>query len=491
MATNISRAFFLSATSSSLAPFLYQTRTLAPISHSLRGALPAHFHHHYTCQHNGSNDTEATESDHSHESDHSSQGHSSEEGRSSSRLNDSPPSSPRRSYLQHRAASLSPLKTENKSPPLSRRINKVTGQERKAFGELLGQLGISHEISSADSKAAKSHGSSDEGDPNDISELVAIFGSILEDAQSKKTSKQPKFASHQRPGAWDSSADIPEEFDEEDDSPGQVTIRISDLGYTEPASATSIEREISIQEAIDIVVQKESEKIEFALFQAIEEGKGDIGLWEVCKERIFSVLKHLDQSASITMSGEEFSISQSGGNKADTATPSPGPLRVPPTVPIGPVVATLYPKTLLVAFRLLNTHFPSSQLIGQFRTTIKEQGKTSAFLGSSRALYDEMIYFYWRGCNDLPGVVSLLREMEVTGLTPSYKTRKLLQSIATRRQRDLDPRRQSKLGKESFWDFAPNKEAFEELSGPGGWLDKLQIRSRESRGQQKLPSARR
>lgn len=374
----------------------------------------------------------------------------------------------------------------------------VTGQERKAFGELLGQLGIGHDGATAQTgETTQSQGPSGDGQER-IQELMVKFDLILKDVQEKnKSSAKSKRELQRETDAEDTTIPFssqgsgdPRITDAPSDNINGPKLRISDLGYTEPASATSVEPEITMEQAIELVVKKESEKIEFALFQAIEEGKGDMGLWEVCKERIFSVLQHLDAAAEITMPGsDKSSLGATESHSIKPAAPSSGPLRIPSVVPIGPVITALYPKTLLIAFRLLNTHFPDSHLIGQFRSTIKEQGRASALLGTSVALYDEMIYFYWHGCRDLPAVVSFLHDMDVTGLEPSFRTRRLLKDIVRQRQRDMDTEGESSLSEDSYWDFPPNKKAFEELAGRNGWLDKLKARARQSHGQSKFVSA--
>ncbi|PYH46815.1 uncharacterized protein BP01DRAFT_355217 [Aspergillus saccharolyticus JOP 1030-1] len=169
-------------------------------------------------------------------------------------------------------------------------------------------------------------------------------------------------------------------------------------------------------------------------------------------------------------------------------------LTVPAGVPVSSVVAELYPKMLLAAFRLLNLHFPMSSLIGQFRATIRLMGPTSAMLGGSTGLYNDLIYFYWRGCQDLPAVVALMREMEVTGVEPDARTVRILSSINTQRTRDLkthwqrhvsslparkDPSEKVHVGRETWWDLAPNRKAYWILCGKDGYVDKLKARYEE------------
>ncbi|GAB1200924.1 hypothetical protein APSETT444_010305 [Aspergillus pseudonomiae] len=177
-------------------------------------------------------------------------------------------------------------------------------------------------------------------------------------------------------------------------------------------------------------------------------------------------------------------------NQAAQAPTEPSHLEVPESVPVEPVVTALYPKMLLVAFRLLNLHFPNSPLISQFRATIKSHGRASAVLGSSTGLYNELIYFYWRGCHDIPGVVSLLREMEVIGIEPNHRTCGLLTGIVNQRDRDLKQHwkrmHNEKRGprREPWWDLAPNRKAVRELLGPEGWMHRIERRVQEKRPSQ-------
>jgi hypothetical protein len=334
------------------------------------------------------------------------------------------------------------------------KTKKITSQEKATFKNLLEKLNVKHGENGETGSQSKPLSPEKQAE---ISELMSVFDSLLQDSNMKKN--KARCQKEELP-KYTPTPERPATEEEATEDKGPQRINIDDLGYTEAATSGAAIT-ITMKEAIDMVVQRESEHIEFALFQAIEEGKGDMGVWEVCKARIFSMLQHVE--------------SQPARNIPRTA----GPLRVPAVVPVAPVVATLYPKTLLIAFRLLNTHFPDSPLIGQFRSNIKEHGRLSALLGASSGLYDEMLYFHWRGCKDLPGVVSLLREMEVIGLTPSNKSRGMLTALVIRRNRDLEAHQKAGGGEHPFWDLPSNKEAFEALTCRGGWMDKVEARAEE------------
>ncbi|RAL09594.1 uncharacterized protein BO97DRAFT_445297 [Aspergillus homomorphus CBS 101889] len=185
----------------------------------------------------------------------------------------------------------------------------------------------------------------------------------------------------------------------------------------------------------------------------------------------------------------------------DAQYEAPYELSVPEGVPLTSVVTRLYPQMLLVAFRLLNLHHPASPLIGQFRATIRSMGPTSTLLGGSTELYNELMYFYWRGCQDVPAVVALVQEMDIIGVEPDQRTLRLLYSISAQRRRDVeahwhrniqsvpkpeDPSKRARVGRETWWDLAPNRKAYFALFGEDGWIDKIKVRVEELRRNQQV-----
>ena len=468
MATNINRLCFLSR-SNSTAPFLYHTRTLTPLPSAARKQFNRRFPRSFSTQNNTAAD-DATQSK-SLAEDNTSQNTSEESITPSSTIEAAP--KPRRSYLQKKAASVperpslrpSVVKKTTKIAP------KITTQEKLIFGGLLEQLGFKHDGETTESSSLKPLS---EEKKAEMAELMSVFDNLLKDPRAKKAAlkakQQPKddYSSYRRPEKSETEEQVPAE------NQGPKRIYLRDLGYSEPATASAAEVTVGLRRAIEIVVKAESEHIEFALFQAVEDGKGDMGVWEVCKERIFSMLRHLDEK-SLAEASDPDSLSTT--DQPEPSTRPSGPLRVPAVVPVAPVVVSLYPKVLLIAFRLLNTHFRESPLIPQFRSTIKEYGRISSFLGASSGLYDELIHYHWRVCKDLPAVISILREMNQLGINPSGKSRGMLTGLIIRHARDLEAHRKSPDGKDFFWDLPSNKEAFDELTRKDGWMDQIEARS--------------
>lgn len=339
----------------------------------------------------------------------------------------------------------------------------MTHGEKRVFGEILDQLERTGSSSRQTPESSQSQSQGATGD--EMSQMSSIFESVLAEFRGEKQKKKNTPRDHQR---WQSQREHEQRAQTYDGIDEAQMVDISEILGEES-------RQVPMEQAIDIIVRREAAKIEAALQEAIDHDKGDIGIWDVCRARIFSMLHDIQTTTTAT-------------------TPEPQPkteeeeketLQIPSTVPRKAVVVSLYPKMLLVAFRLLSVHFPHSPLIRQFRSTIRSHGRASAILGTSTELYNELIYFYWRGCSDIAGVISLLREMEVTGVEPSARTCSILQGILRQREWDLKghwhrSQRHDTAGagnsREPWWDLAPNRRAIRDLMGPDGWLSRLEER---------------
>ncbi|CAG8882408.1 unnamed protein product [Penicillium salamii] len=461
MATNITRSCFVLATKNTTTPFLYHTRTLTSFSSSLNNHSISRYSRSFSTQ-NSSNEDGTGVVQPSIES----QINSEDSVHPSNPIEEAP--KPRRSFLQKRAASVSAKRSVDPKPiaptkPSKKITPKITPYEKQVFGGLLEKIGVKHDGVSAEMDT-KSKPLSPEKQA-EMTELMAMFGDLLQDPQKKRAAKKAlKKQQYEIRVAKRKAAEKAEKAEKaKGETPatpsGPRRIKLSELGYSEPASSTADEVTISVQSAVQMVVDRESEHIEFALFQAVEQGKGDMGVWEVCKERVFSMLLHLDDETFAQASNVNLDTME----EPQTSTPRPsGPLRIPPVVPTAPVLAALYPKILLIAF---------------------QHGRLSALLGASSGLYDELITYQWRVCRDLPAVIGILREMDQLGVNPSNKSRGLLTSLIIRQGRDLKAFEESSDGQEFFWNFPSNRDAFDELTRKDGWMDKIIAASNQEKWQ--------
>ncbi|KAJ5263925.1 hypothetical protein N7478_011530 [Penicillium angulare] len=470
---SLSKVYFLSASTSATA-FLYQTRTLMPLCRSLS---PCH-QRRYKYSTGGDGTQNSNSDDISTANPNNTTENTSEQA---------PANPPKRtSYLRQRGSSapkIEPTKLKSsKSQAFSKiQSNTITRNEREAFGVLLARLKAGQEdnlkseqerqqVTQQDSRPGPELSApSPEG--GNLTDLMTVFESIL--TNERAGSKEPK-AKESRKGQKSTHRNRSQDG-HVDELEG---ISLSELGLPGSDISNGVDPKVSVSEAIDMIVERESREIESELFRVIGEGKGDSGLWEACRQRIFSMIDHVGAGAPAPTNNLD---SHSHGLVEQPQTPAPvsGPLNIPAAVPTGLVVAKLYPQLLLLAFRMLSTHFPESQIIGQFRTAVKEHSRTSAFLGTSQTLYEELMAFYWHSCNDLPVVVAFLRDMDNAGLYPSRRIRRLLGEIVKQREEAMKARQQG--NPDFFWDAPPIHRAFEELAGPGGWNDKFSSGKKQHR----------
>lgn len=262
--------------------------------------------------------------------------------------------------------------------------------------------------------------------------------------------------------------------------------------------------QVETSRLIKLVVQRESEKIENELRQTIREGKGDLGLWKVCEERIFGMLRQLDEpshnhnhysgSPELANGRDSKDTDAEGSKDPENSASEQQPLDIPSYVPKNAIISAVYSNMLLVVFHLLRRNFPNSPLISEIWPTIQSYGRASVVLGASTQLYNELIRYYWRDCDDLATVVSLLKEMEETGVEPDTKTYRLVRAIATQRERARQKyiRQHEELRKgagqdlyndsTSWMETVPNMHAYRELVGSGhqqSWADRIQQRLEE------------
>ncbi|PGH26563.1 hypothetical protein AJ80_01692 [Polytolypa hystricis UAMH7299] len=253
-----------------------------------------------------------------------------------------------------------------------------------------------------------------------------------------------------------------------------------------------------------LVAQRETQKIYGELNTAVSEGKGDIGVWEVCENRVFGMLQQLDSdeisfAESLDLGRKsKIALNQARRRKGrqPAASPSdteknPGFLTIPPGVPILAVISTTYQATLLHAVRLLHKNFPTSHITSQMLASIKAQGRASFVLGSSVQLYNELISFRWRVYNDIPQIVSLLEEMEESGVAFNQETLSLLEGIPESRKVERDGlETANQRGPASWWHSDATKDAYKELvgqhRGDDGWIGKVRMQLRKEAERKRL-----
>ncbi|EFQ97428.1 hypothetical protein MGYG_00469 [Nannizzia gypsea CBS 118893] len=256
---------------------------------------------------------------------------------------------------------------------------------------------------------------------------------------------------------------------------------------------------IDLSVAAFAVAETETKRICKKIDDAVVDGEGDLGIWKICENMIFPMLKQagldemLPSRSTARLSGTGDSAAGDLSNCPDKNNNTPyQPIRVHPDIPIVTVVRHVYPATLLHALRILQNKFPMSPLTTRLFESIRSHGRASFIIGSSKELFHELIDFRWRVYNDLPSIVSLLKEMEENGIDFDKRTLELVERIRQRGAREILKARQfdgrnkissiksrsrrtgSNAGV-SWWDSPAIRKAYRELTSWAKGMD-AQIR---------------
>ncbi|KAL1852675.1 hypothetical protein Plec18170_005808 [Paecilomyces lecythidis] len=518
MAAQLRGSLLLFRADNSLLPFLYQTRTLsASQSHLNRKPLRPQRCRPYSTDNTPSDEPSDNGLD-------AAGGSSNEQSVTSSGLEDAP--SKPRNYLKKRA--IATTRRKSTSPPTRAPKNRstMTRTEKDILDKLYGQVENRLPTQVQEKEKEKEAGKEkfepvkeprkkttgnkpkalSASEKQELSELTQIFEEAVNEAKARTEAVSPD--QERTASEFERRKSLPmlerhiPNIDVEIHRLSTIYERIRRFKYSD-VDISDKSRTITMQRVVELVVMIESEKIQSALQAAVNQEKGDLGLWKVCEERVFGMLRHLDIYDEKENNASDVQDNQANGTTIPSSLDAPqrsssdrektkqsaGPLEIPPFVPVYTVVSELYPNMLFTTLSLLKTHFPDSPLIGQLLPTVKSHGRTSIVLGASTRLYNELMDYYWQTYDDLPAVVSLLEEMDSTGVEPNLWTYSLVKKIIRTRanERQAHRRRMFERGngaeRKDWFETEPNRKALRQLAGSKkkpGWVQHLKSRLDEA-----------
>jgi hypothetical protein len=197
----------------------------------------------------------------------------------------------------------------------------------------------------------------------------------------------------------------------------------------------------------------------------------DSEMWDVMEREVFPLIEKL----GLEKAENEKPAKKLGQKPAIISKTSPRktilPLEDKQTMHFEPIVhegqeisplafyGPLYPSYLLLGLRLLDRSFAKpSPLTLSILPKIKSLGLISHVLGASTQLYNELLIIYWYRYDDFRGVISLLSEMEESGLIFNQETLEIINDILRMQGRILKGDRGPTL--KALWslpEFAPGK----------------------------------
>jgi hypothetical protein len=169
----------------------------------------------------------------------------------------------------------------------------------------------------------------------------------------------------------------------------------------------------------------------------------DFDLWEILEREVFPLIGKMGlqenappEPKPIKLRGRKKASSTKNRTRGykgiDEELP---PFRQQPQeIPQLALYGPLYPSYLLLSLRLLDRSFArSSPLALSLLPRIKSLGLISHVLGASTALYNELIQIYWHRHEDVLSCLDLLQEMEDAGLELNEETFNIVQEIVRMR----------------------------------------------------------
>lgn len=199
----------------------------------------------------------------------------------------------------------------------------------------------------------------------------------------------------------------------------------------------------------------------------------DADLWAVMEDEVFPLIEKL----GLEKHGKEKPLKKraQGKKPATSSTVSENNIILPPeeqqTVQLEPIIhkrqeisplafyGPLYPSYLLLGLRLLDRSFAKPSLLTlSILPKIKSLGLISHVLGASTQLYNELLIIHWYRYDDFRGALSLLSEMEESGLSFNRETLEIVDDIIRMQGRIWKGERGATL--KALWslpEFAPGK----------------------------------
>ena len=165
------------------------------------------------------------------------------------------------------------------------------------------------------------------------------------------------------------------------------------------------------------------------------EAKTDFELWDILENEVFSLVKKLgldnaEQPSTVAKKTK-------GRPRKTAAAPAPvleldsSKLAEDKKLPMH-IYGPLYPSYLLTALRRLDTQFARpSPLTFSILPRIKELGPASYVLGVSTPFYNELARLKWYRYGDPNGVFNLFEEMRAAGLYCDQESLSIVHSIET------------------------------------------------------------
>ncbi|KAF6241087.1 hypothetical protein HO173_000881 [Letharia columbiana] len=212
----------------------------------------------------------------------------------------------------------------------------------------------------------------------------------------------------------------------------------------------------------EVETEEERAKLEVAcddhrtlVMGMLDSANSDVEIWQVLEKEVFSLITHLDEHTKFVEKAKKVkalhaakvrkaeaegkAITDVKLTKRDlTETETSGTkLTQTKAIPIDNLLSILhrnYAEYCLNALRLMRRKHPTSFYAPHVLSTIKRRGPISTVLGVSTDIYNEILYHKWMQYSDLHGMADMIEEMLNQGIESNGVTTALIKGIAKQRR---------------------------------------------------------
>lgn len=187
----------------------------------------------------------------------------------------------------------------------------------------------------------------------------------------------------------------------------------------------------------------------------LESANSDWKIWQVLEKEVFSLVTHLDEHIKLVDRAKQDQALQAAKvrkaeaegkdiadvklEKRDLTKKEATSIKLTHTkaIPINNLLSILhrnYAEYCLHGLRLFRKKYPTSFYGPHVLSTIKRRGPISYVLGVSTELYNELLFLKWTQYSDLHGMADLIEEMLNQGIETNEVTIALIKGIAQQRR---------------------------------------------------------
>lgn len=187
--------------------------------------------------------------------------------------------------------------------------------------------------------------------------------------------------------------------------------------HRDPVDAVGLGKDSDLVYKLKIEADRRAERLRVR--NLMEAARTDAELWDVMESDVFTLVKRLGLESEL-----EIKALRGKRGKRVKGNEHSSPLN-PETY--GPI----YPMLLFEGVHLLNTKFPRpSPYIFHVLPRVKDLGLMSYVLGVSTSFYNQLMSIVWERYGDATGVLNYMEEMRHAGLFFDQQSQKILRSIA-------------------------------------------------------------